>query len=137
MPLIQVTAPQGALNKKHQDALMSQLSNAVLNAERAPITHAGAQSLVWAYYNELPQGAIYVGGESLDKAPLRIDVTTPEGALNGATRKQLVEDIGAIVDDIVGPYEDRLNQWTMLRGLRFNDAFQRCSARRFYSYQIQ
>ena len=114
MPHIHVTAPKGALNKNDQDALMSRISNAVLTSERAPLDHAGAQSLVWAYYNELPSGSIYVGGENLEKAPLRIAVTTPKGALNKETRKQLVEAIGSIVDDIVGPFEGRLNQWTML-----------------------
>ena len=42
MPLVQVTAPQGALNKNDQDTLMSRLSNAVLKAERAPIDYPGA-----------------------------------------------------------------------------------------------
>ena len=63
---------------------------------------------------ELPGGACYVGGENMEKAPLRIAVTTPEGALNDGTRKSLVEEIGAIVDDIVGQFEDRLNHWAML-----------------------
>ena len=80
MPLVQVTAPIGALNKNDQDTLMSQLSNAVLKAEGAPIDYPGAQALVWAYYNELPEGACYVGGQNLEKAPLRLAVTTPEGA---------------------------------------------------------
>ena len=114
MPHIHVTAPEGALNKEEQDALMSRVSNAVLTSERAPLDHAGAQSLVWAYYVEQPAGSIYVGGENLDKTPFRIAVTTPEGALDDERRKQLVEDIGSIVDDIVGPYEGRLNHWTML-----------------------
>lgn len=117
MPLIQVTAPEGALNKNQQDTLMLQLSNAVLKAEGAPIDDAGAQSLVWAYYREQPEGTIYVGGVDLHPAPLRIDITTPEGALNAATRETMVAEIGDIVDDIVGPYEGRLNQWTMLTEL--------------------
>ena len=114
MPLVEVTAPQGTLNKKDQGTLMSRLSNAVLKAERAPTDYTGAQALVWAYYNELPGGACYVGGENLEKMPLRIAVTTPEGALNDGTRKSLVEEIGAIVDEIVGPFEGRLNHWAML-----------------------
>lgn len=117
MPLIQVTATQGTLNKKDQDSLMTRVSNAVLKAERAPIDYAGAQSLVWAYYNELPEGSIYVGGENLENAPIHIAVTTPEGALNESTRKTLVADIGEIVDDLVGPFEGRLNHWAMLYDL--------------------
>lgn len=114
MPLVQVTAAQGTLNKKDQDNLMSRLSNAVLKSERAPVDDPAAQSLVWAYFHEVPEGAVYVGGENLEQAPIRINVTTPEGALNDGTRKSLVEEIGAIVDDIVGPFEGRLNHWAML-----------------------
>jgi phenylpyruvate tautomerase PptA (4-oxalocrotonate tautomerase family) len=117
MPLIQVTASQGTLNKNDQDTLMSRLSNAVLKSEGAPINDPGAQSLVWAYYNEEPNGAIYVGGENLEQPPIRINITTPEGALNDQTRKSLAEEIGAIVDDIVGPFEGRLNHWAMLHEL--------------------
>jgi len=114
MPHIHVTAPKDALSKKDQDALMSRISNAVLTSEHAPLDHAGAQSLVWAYYDDQHSGSIYVGGENLSEAPFRIAVTTPKGALNSVTRKELVEAIGSIVDDIVGPFEGRLNQWTML-----------------------
>lgn len=114
MPLIEVTAQQGALSKEDRDALMSRLSNAVLKAEGAPLDSAGAQSLVWAHCIERPQGTVYVGGETLDKAPLRIAVTTPPGALNDNTRRNLVAAIGSIVDDIVGPFEGRLNHWAML-----------------------
>lgn len=96
---------------------MANVSNAVLKAERAPLDSAGAQSLVWAYFMEQPEGSIYVGGENLDHPPLRIAITTPKGALNTATRKELVEELGTIVDDIVGVYEGRLNHWTMLTEL--------------------
>lgn len=114
MPLIQVTATKGTLNQADQDALLKRVSNAVLKAERAPIDYPGAQALAWAYFTEQPEGSVYVGGENLAQTPLRIAVTTPDGALNADTRAELVADIATIVDDIVGPYEGRLNHWTML-----------------------
>jgi phenylpyruvate tautomerase PptA (4-oxalocrotonate tautomerase family) len=114
MPLIQVTAPQEQLNKSQQDALMSRISNAVLTAEGAPLTDPGAQSLVWAYYQEQPAGTIYVGGENLQQPPFLIEVTTPQGALTEAGRGALLIALGDIVDDIAGPYEGRLNHWAML-----------------------
>jgi phenylpyruvate tautomerase PptA (4-oxalocrotonate tautomerase family) len=117
MPLIQVTVSKGTLRKNEQDDLISRLSNAVLKSEGAPINDPGAQSLVWAYYHEVLDGAVYVGGKNLEKAPIRVDVTTPEGALNDVTRKSLVEEIGVIVDDIVGKFEGRLNHWAMLHEL--------------------
>lgn len=117
MPLIQVTASQGTLNKRDQDALMSRVSNAVLKSEGADIGDPAAQSLVWAHYHERPEGACYVGGENLEKTPICISVTTPEGALNDGARKALVKEIGTIVDGIVGPFEGRLNHWAMLHEL--------------------
>jgi len=114
MPLIQVSAPQNSLSKTEQNLLMSRLSNAVLKAENAPVDDAGAQSLVWAYYDEQPKTSIYIGGQNLDEPPLRIAVTTPHGALTPSARVSLVKEIGEIVDDIVGPFEDRLNHWAML-----------------------
>ena len=114
MPLIQVSAPQGALKQSDQDTLMSRISNAVLKAETAPIEDEGAQSLVWAYYDEKPKTSVYIGGENIPQPPFRIAVTTPQGALVEATRVSLVAEIGQIIDEIVGPYKDRLNHWTML-----------------------
>lgn len=114
MPLIQVTAAPGALPKAQQDSLVAKISNAVLKAERAPVDDAGARSLTWAHYQELSDGAFYVGGEALEQPPLRVAVTTPEGALNADTRAELVAEIGEIVDEFVGPYEGRLNHWAML-----------------------
>lgn len=114
MPHIHVTAPHGALTKPQQDELISRLSNAVLDAERAPRDDAGAQALAWAYYLEQLEGTTYVGGKAIAEPPLRIAVTTPQGALNSTTRQELAAAVGTIVDDIVGPFEGRLNHWTML-----------------------
>jgi phenylpyruvate tautomerase PptA (4-oxalocrotonate tautomerase family) len=111
---MEVDAPQGHLDKTKQDALMSQLSNAVLKAVGAPPESAGAQSLVWALFNEKPEGTFYFGGVSLEKPPFRVAVTTPQGALNDETKTSLVAEIGRIMDEAVGPYSDRLNHWATL-----------------------
>ena len=55
-----------------------------------------------------------MGGEAIGKPPFRIAVTTPEGALDSTTRRELAAEVGTIIDDIVGPFEGRLNHWTML-----------------------
>ena len=97
--LIHVTAPQGALNKKDQNALISQLSNAVLRSGGADTTDAAAQTLVWGYYSERPTDACYVGGKNLEKAPLTIAVTTPESALRNQDliKPETVESSGMAV----------------------------------------
>jgi len=115
MPHIHVTAAENQLNQSQRDAFMEELSNAVLTAENAPIDDAGAQSLVWAYYNELPKSDIYIGGKNIAEPPFRIAVTTPQGALNEHGRKSLVADIGRIIDKYAGTFaNDRLNHWAML-----------------------
>lgn len=114
MPLIHVTADEDALTKTQQDEVMIRVSNAVLKAERAPTDFEGAQALTWAYYTEAPKGSVYIGGKNIDNPPLRIEVSTPKGALNAGTRNELVAEIGDIVDDIVGPFEGRLNHWALL-----------------------
>lgn len=114
MPLIQVFAPRDVLSQSEQDALMSRLSNAVLKAERAPVEDNAAQSLVWAYFHELDEGTIYVGGKSQSKPPFRVAVTTPQGALNAVTRQELIREIGIIIDEITGTFDGRLNHWATL-----------------------
>lgn len=114
MPLIQVTAPAGALSKKNQDSLMTRVSNAVLRSEGADTDDPAALALVWGTYSEPSTHGSYVGGESLQASPLIIAVTTPAGALDQGARQTLVKDIGEIVDDLVGPFEGRLNHWAML-----------------------
>ena len=114
MPLIHVSAPEGALVKKDQDRLMPRLSDAVLRSEGAGSNDPAAQALVWAYYTESPAGAVYVGGKRLEEPSFTISVTTPEGALDDGARKRLVSEIGSIVDELAGPFEGRFNHWAML-----------------------
>jgi phenylpyruvate tautomerase PptA (4-oxalocrotonate tautomerase family) len=114
MHLIQITASQGTLNQIDQDALVSRVSDAVLKAERAPVTDPGAQVLAWATYQELPEAAVCVGGQVLEQPPLRVNITTPQGALDTTTRAELAAEVGEIVDDFIGVFEGRLNHWIML-----------------------
>lgn len=118
MPLIHVTATRNTLNKQDQATLMTQVANAVLKAEGAPVDHEGAQSLTWAYFDEKPQDATYIGGQNLSQPPIIVAVTTPEGALNTDSRQSLVAEVGEIVDSLIGPFEGRLNHWTMLHEVK-------------------
>ena len=115
MPHIQITAPESHLTQSQKDVLVSELSNAVLISEGAPIEDAGAQSLVWAYYDERPKAGVYVGGKNLQEPPFRVAVTTPQGALDQNSRDALIAHIGQIIDKHVGVFADgRLNHWAML-----------------------
>jgi len=115
MPLVQVTTAEGTFNKQKQDSLMSRLSKAVIKAEGADANDPAALALVWAYHTEQPQGASYVGGEAIDRPPVVVTISTPQGALNAESGKSLVAEIGSIVDDLLGTYENRFNHWVLLK----------------------
>jgi phenylpyruvate tautomerase PptA (4-oxalocrotonate tautomerase family) len=66
MPMIHISAPEGALNKNDQESLVSRLSDAVLRSEGADPRDPAAQALVWAYCSELSSDQCYVGGKNLD-----------------------------------------------------------------------
>ena len=118
MPLINVTASKGILQKKQIADLMNRISEVVLEAEGAPVDYAGARALTWSYYREVAKDEIFIGGQNIDQPPMLIEVTTPAGALNTEREVSVVAAIGVIVDDILGLYEGALNQWTLLREIK-------------------
>ncbi len=115
MPLVQVTTAKGTFNKQEQDSLMSRLSKAVIKAEGADSNDPAALALVWAYHTEQQEGASYVGGEAIEQPPVVVTITTPQGALNADSGKSLVTEVGTIVDDLLGSYENRFNHWVLLK----------------------
>ena len=118
MPLIQVTAPKGLLNKEQQNELMSRLSKAIIKSEGADFEFPAASALVWAQYHEVAEGSYYVAGEPTERAPLAIQMIAPEGAIAGELKEKFIKEIGGIVDDIVGPYDGRLNYWAIFHDIR-------------------
>ena len=115
MPLIQVTTAEGTFSKQAQDSLMSRLSKAVIKAEGADVNDPAALALVWAFHTEQPKGGSYVGGEAIDQPPVVVTITTPQGALSTESGKLLVADVGSIVDDLLGTYENRFNHWVLMK----------------------
>ena len=114
MPLINVTAPEGVLNKTEQQQFISAVSDAVLRAERADPKDPAALSLTWAYYDERPAGTVYIGGQTSEQPPFVVAVTTPEGGISAANKTLFMEEVGSIVNKAVGEYEGRLNHWINL-----------------------
>jgi phenylpyruvate tautomerase PptA (4-oxalocrotonate tautomerase family) len=119
MPTITVTAPKGALGKPGRDKLMKRLSDTLLKWEGADVGNAAAQAIAWTYYNEVPTGNFYVGGVNTDAPRFKIDVTTPEGALDDASRTQLVQEIGVVVDEATDRAGTGQNHWVL-----FNEIFE-------------
>jgi len=94
---------------------MSRLSKAVIKAEGADANDPAALALVWAFHTEQPKGDSYVGGEAIDQPPVVVTITTPQGALSAESGKSLVADVGIIVDDLLGTYENRFNHWVLMK----------------------
>jgi len=115
MPLVQITATENLLTKQERDKFVTLVSDAVLVAEGADPKFPGAQALVWANYSETPEGKFYVAGKNIPNPPLIVEVTTPELALSQETRNKLSSDIGDIVNQFIGTYQDRLNHWAIFR----------------------
>src|SRR5256885_14782716 len=88
MPMIEVTAPAGAIAPDAREELLDELAGRLLHWEGAPDTEF-FRANSWIYFNELPEDALYVGGRPGGDARIRVDVTTPEGALSQRRRAGL------------------------------------------------
>jgi len=116
--MIEVTAPENALDKPTRDRLMKRLTDTLLKWEGAPIDSAAAQAIAWTYYHEIPDGFFYVGGANPSEPRFKLKITTPEGALNDESRAGVVGEIGGILDEVVGPAAAGINHWVLLREIK-------------------
>ena len=93
MPMIELTLPQGALDKAAQDDLMEKLTFALLRWEGAPDDSEAAKAVSWGYVDERPAGNVYQGGRPAPEQPLyRVKVTVPDGALDDEKKSGLVAE---------------------------------------------
>ena len=101
MPLIDVTFPAGAVAPGAREPLVNDLTTALLRAERAPDAQF-FRDITWVYLHELPAGDVYAGGRPVTAPTVRLDVTTPEGALSDRRRAELVEEATRVVREHTG-----------------------------------
>jgi phenylpyruvate tautomerase PptA (4-oxalocrotonate tautomerase family) len=115
MPMIEVTAPAGAIDAGARDELLDELAGRLLHWEGAPDTDF-FRANSWIYFNELPADALYVGGRPGGDPRIRVDVTTPEGALSQRRRAALVADVHAAVSRAAGlTPEEGYRVWVLCR----------------------
>jgi phenylpyruvate tautomerase PptA (4-oxalocrotonate tautomerase family) len=115
MPMIEVTAPAGAIDAGARDELLDELAGRLLHWEGAPDTDF-FRANSWIYFNELPSDALYVGGRPGGESRIRVDVTTPEGALSQRRRAGLVADVHAAVSRAAGlTPEEGFRVWVLCR----------------------
>ena len=116
MPMIDVTYPAETLTAEQREALANELTTALLRAERAPDTEF-FRSITWAFVHELPAGAILTAGRPVQAPVVRVEATTPEGALSERRRAEFVEAATKAVCDAFGiPQEETLTRvWVTCR----------------------
>jgi phenylpyruvate tautomerase PptA (4-oxalocrotonate tautomerase family) len=113
MPLIDVTFPAGAVAPGAREPLVNDLTTALLRAERAPDAQF-FRDITWVYLHELPAGDVYAGGRPVTAPTVRVDVTTPEGALSDRRRAELVGEATRVVREHTGiPEEESLRVWVL------------------------
>jgi phenylpyruvate tautomerase PptA (4-oxalocrotonate tautomerase family) len=116
MPMIEVTAPAGAIAPDARVELLDELAGTLLQWEGAPDTEF-FREITWVYFNELPADGLYVGGRPGGSPRVRVDITTPEGAFSQRRRAGLVADVHAAVARAMGvtPEEAGLRVWVLCR----------------------
>jgi phenylpyruvate tautomerase PptA (4-oxalocrotonate tautomerase family) len=116
MPMIEVTAPAGAIPADAREPLLEELAGTLLRWEGAPDTEF-FREISWVYFNELPADGLYVGGRTGGSPRLRVEITTPEGALSQRRRAGLVADVHELVARAMGitPEEAGLRVWVLCR----------------------
>lgn len=112
MPMIQLTAPAGALMPAGRDTIQKTLAAVLLRWEGAPDT-ALFRSLAWSYLHELPDGAQTTAEDS--DARFRVDITVPHGVLSERRKAGLVADLTAAVLDAAGlTSDDAQRVWVLI-----------------------
>src|SRR4051794_27018869 len=101
MPMIEVTAPEGAIAPDAREELLEELAGRLLHWEGAPDTEF-FRSISWVYFNEIPADGLHVGGRRGGEPRIRVEVTTPEGALSQRRRAGVVADMHAAVSRAAG-----------------------------------
>lgn len=115
MPMIDVTFPAASLDAAGRLRLADELTTQLLRAERAPDTEF-FRSITWVFLHALPEGDLLVAGKPVDGTVVRVEVTTPEGALSDRRRAELVENATLAVREVFGIAEaDALNVWVVCR----------------------
>src|SRR5256885_2852222 len=115
MQMTEAPAPAGAIAPDAREELLDELAGRLLHWEGAPDTEF-FREISWVYFNELPADGLYVGGRPGGEPRVRVEITTPEGALSQRRRAGLVADVHAAVSRAadIAP-EDGLHIWVLCR----------------------
>jgi phenylpyruvate tautomerase PptA (4-oxalocrotonate tautomerase family) len=110
MPLMDLTLPQGTIDADARSALVDDLTTVLLRAERAPDTDF-FRSITWTHVHELPAGDVLAAGRPVDGPIVRLEVTTPEGALSDRRRGELVAEATRVIRERIDV--DPMRVWVL------------------------
>ena len=112
MPMIELTAPAGALTEAGRKSVQRDLATLLLKWEGAP-DNAFFRSVAWTYLHELPEGAQTTAED--DAPRFRVDVRVPEGVLSDRRKAGLVQEATALVLEAAGLAEsDAMRVWVLI-----------------------
>jgi phenylpyruvate tautomerase PptA (4-oxalocrotonate tautomerase family) len=116
MPMIDVTYPADAISAEQRQTLADALTSALLRAERAPDTEF-FRSITWAIVHEVPADHIYTASRPVPAPIVRVEATTPEGALSDRRRAEFVDAATKAVRETFGiPEQETLTRvWVTFR----------------------
>lgn len=115
MPIMEVTMPEGAVPDDRRDELFDGMTTSLLKAEGAPDTEF-FRNITWIHVNELPARNVLANGRPVAEPTVKVEVTTPQGALSDRRRKLLVADLTANIREATGiAEEDSLRIWILCR----------------------
>lgn len=114
MPLMELTYQEGAISPETRDRLVQDLTTNLLKAEGAPNTEF-FRSVTWVLVNERPAELTYAGDRP-GAGVIKLDVVTPEGALDEDRRALMIEAGTATIREAFGVAdEDALKVWVLCR----------------------
>lgn len=114
MPLMELTYQEGAITPEARDQLVEDLTTNLLKAEGAPNTEF-FRSVTWVLINERPAALTYAGDKPA-AGVVKLDVVTPEGALNDERRGLMIEAGTATIREAFGiADQDALKVWVLCR----------------------
>ena len=99
--MIDVTLPADSLTAEARQKLADDLTTALLRAERAPDTEF-FRSITWAIVHEQPAGTMLAAGRPVQAPVVRVEATTPEGALSDRRRAEFVESATKAISETFG-----------------------------------
>ncbi len=114
MPLMELSYQEGAISPETRDQLVETLTTSLLKAEGAP-DNEFFRGVTWVLVNERPAELVYAGDKP-GAGVVKLDVITPEGALNDERRGRMIEAGTAAIREAFGVTdEDLLKIWVLCR----------------------